>query len=105
MHPSARHIVNIRVHKFHPVILSFYADGSYEIRVNIFDRVAWGKIEIDQLEILHDLVLKVSKHSSFRICPGLREAKYQDLILKLGYQPAKLFSKTWPWPVNRGHSI
>ena len=86
---------------FHPVILSLYADGSYEIRVNIFDRVAWGKIEIDQLEILHDLVLKVSKHSSFRICPGLREAKYQDLILKLGYQPAKLFSKTWPWPVNR----
>lgn len=68
---------------FHPVILSLYADGSYEIRVNIFDRVAWGKIEIDQLEILHDLVLKVSKHSSFRICPGLREAKYQDLILKL----------------------
>ena len=86
---------------FHPVILSLYADGSYEIRVNIFDRVAWGKIEIDQLELLHDLVLKVSKHSSFRICPGLREAKYQDLILKLGYQPAKLFSKTWPWPVNR----
>ena len=53
---------------FHPVISSLYADRSYEIRVNIFDRVAWGKIEIEQLEILHDLVLKVSKHSSFRIC-------------------------------------
>ena len=86
---------------FHPVILSLYANGLYEIRVNIFDRVAWGKIEIGQPEMLHDLMLKVSKQSSFWIHPGLREAKYQDLILKLGYQPAKLFSKMWPWPVNR----
>lgn len=86
---------------FQPVKLLLHADGHYDIRVNIVENVETGKYEIDDSGFLRDLVTKISAKSPLRICPGLQDLNYQDLDTKLGYQPKKLFSQKWPWPVNR----
>ena len=76
-------------------------DGHYDIRVNILENVETGKYEFDHFRFLRDLITKISVKSPLRICPGLQDLKYQDLDTKLGYQPKKLFSQKWLWPVNR----
>ena len=86
---------------FHPVKLLLHAENHYEIRVNIVENAEAGKYEFDDSDFLRGLVTKVSVKSPLKICPGLQEFKYQDLDTKLGYQPKKLFSQKWPWPVNR----
>lgn len=86
---------------FQPVKLLLHADGHYDIRVNIVENAETGKYEFDDYDFLRDLITKISVESPLKICPGLQDLQYQDLDTKLGYQPKKLFSQKWPWPVNR----
>ena len=89
---------------FHRVKLLISPEGSYELRVNIVDRVETGKVDLDDVGKLRQVVANITGNSFFRICPGLtRDPKYSNIQAKLGYQPKNLLCQEWPWLVIRHH--
>ena len=90
---------------YHPVKLLISPSGSYEVRVNIFDCVERGNVDLQDYTCLKELVYKISSKSQYKICPGLTKvAKYDDLKEKLGYEPKNVFSASWPWKILRHSS-
>ena len=90
---------------YHPVKLLISPSGSLVVRVNIFDCVERGNVDLQGYAYLKELVYKISSKSPFKICPGLTKvAKYDDLKAKLGYEPKNVFSTSWPWKISRHSS-
>ena len=56
---------------FHRVKLLISPEGSYELRVNIVDRVETGKVDLDDVGKLRQVVANITGNNLFRICPGL----------------------------------
>lgn len=85
---------------YHPVKLLISPSGSYEVRVNIFDCVERGNVDLQDYAYLKELVYKISSKS-----PGLTKvANDDDLKAKLGYEPKNVFSTSWPWKISRHSS-
>ena len=90
---------------YHPVKLFISPSGSYEERVNIFDCVEKGNVDLQNYAYLKELVYKISSKSQYKICPGLTKvAKCEDLKAKLGNEPKNVFSTSWPWKISRHSS-
>ena len=90
---------------YHPVKLLISPSGSYEVRVNIFDCVGRGNVDLQDYAYLKELAHKISSKSPYKICPRLTKvAKYDDLKAKLGYEPKNVFSTSWPWKISRHSS-
>lgn len=90
---------------YHPVKLLISPSGSYEVRVNVFDCVERGNVDLQDYAYLKELVYNISSKSPYKICPGLTKvARYDDLKVKLGYEPKNVFSTSWPWKISRHSS-